>query len=228
MGFENTNFIDDLGHEVKEPNVFLGCLSAILIGVLFFGGIAGITFAVSMFSLPKESKEVVIKDGKKAITFIAPQGWACFDKNLTGEPYVMNKLFVAKDLMRADLETVSYKSVKYSLKKMKKDPGDIAKQVRAALKKKELKQAVLESEKVEIDEAYAGYKRVKCVYKNGYGYAVYKKSGLARCYYFKAVQSFMLVMAFKYEDSDKNREEAVKEEAKLAEMWEKAFVPKSN
>jgi hypothetical protein len=227
MGFENTNFIDDLGHDIKEPNFFLGCLSVFVIGALILGGIAAVTGIYTYFTLSKQSGPVVYKDGAKTITFIPPKGWACFNANASIGPYVLNKVFTEKAKYHAVLEKVSYKKVRYTKRKMMKDPGEMAKQVRAALKAKEMKDALLKTEKADIEKAYTGFKRVKCVYKNGYGYAVYKKEGLARCYYFKALQNFIITMAYIYEDSAENREEAQKEEPKLAEMWENAFKPQS-
>lgn len=221
MGFENTNFVDDLGHEVKEGNFFLGCLGFILIAGLFFGGIAGITAAYTYFTLSQQNGSPVFEDGKKTITFKPPEKWACFNAAAGLEPYVMNKIFVEKKKMQAVIETLPYRGIKYT--KIKSKPSDVSKQVREALKNRELKTAVLATEKKEIKANYEGYKREKCVYKNGYGYSVYKKGNIARCYYFKPVKNFMMVMAYIYEDSEENRPKALAEEVKIRDMWEKAF-----
>lgn len=225
-GLENTNFIDDLGKETKEGSLLGGCLLLLLIIVLVIGAIVAATAGFTLYTLSKQKADVVFKDGKRAITFKPPEKWACFNAKDVEGPYIVNKVFVEKKKYHAVLDKVSYKKVKYSKSRMQYSTADIAKQVRAALKAKELMTAVLDTEKAEVKAAYDGYKRVKCVYKKGYGYAVFKKPGLARCYYFRAVKNFMLVMVYIYEDSDKNRESAKAEEEKLKDMWEAAFVVK--
>jgi hypothetical protein len=225
MGFENTNFIDDLGHKVGQEHPILGCLTVLIVAFFAFGILGAIGGLYTYMALAQKAGNPAFKDGKKTITFKPPEKWACFNAAAAKEPYVMNKVFVEKTLMMAQLETLPYKGISYSKSLMQYDACDISGRVRSALKARELKDAHAD-EKKKIKDKYEGYKRVKCVYTGGYGYSIYKKDGIAKCYYFKGVKNFIIVMAYIYEDSDKNRDIALKEEAKIKDMWEKAFTVK--
>ena len=222
MGLENTNFIDDLGHKVGREHPILGCLTFIMIAGFVFCVIAAIGGVYTYYTLSQQAGSPAFKDGKTTITFKPPEAWACFNAKGPG-PYVMNKVFVEKAKMQAILQTLPYKCLEYSKTRLQYDACGISGQVRSALKKLELKEAHA-AEKKGILDKYEGYKRVKCVYRDGYGYSVYKKDGIAKCYYFRGVKKFIIVMTYIYEDSDKNRDIAQKEEAKLKDMWEEAFL----
>jgi hypothetical protein len=71
---------------------------------------------------------------------------------------------------------------------------------------------------------YAKYKRIKYGYRNGYGWASYKSGKNVAYYYFRALKNYMIVMTYDYDDSEKYTPAALEEQAKLVDMWEKAFA----
>jgi hypothetical protein len=228
MGFEDTNFIDDLGHKMGKDHPILGCLGIILAGGLLLAAGYGAIYLLSIYTKAFNLTPTVFNDGDKKITFDLPAGWISFDREKNNESYYLTRMFRNEQNSGAVLETVSYKSVKYTKKKMQKDTAEIAKQVRSVLKQKEIKHVTAGEKSVrkqvnDIIKEYAKYKRVKCGYRNGYGWACYKSGKNTVYYYFRALKNYMIVMTYDYDDSEKYTPAALEEQAKLVDMWEKAF-----
>jgi hypothetical protein len=228
MSFEGTNYISDLGHEVKEPKLLAGCLTLILAAAIIPGALFGTYFLLTNFTNFYDESEIAFYDGKRKLAFTTPPGWYCFNKE-GREPYFITKQFMNGQKSSATLRLATYKYVKYTPKKIRKSPGEIARQVRAALKQKEIKEALTQNgdtagEVKKIKKAYEGFKQAKSSYNGSYGYTLYRKGSSMHAYYFKPLKKYMLVMEYKYEDSEKYRGAALKEEKKLVEMWEAGFA----
>jgi hypothetical protein len=234
MGFENTNFIDDLGHDMKKDHPVMGCLGIILATALIicipFILLFGAVNYTKIFQGFMERVEFI--DAKQKIVFDAPAGWINFGREKNAEQYRLIKMFLNEQKSSVVLESAPYSKMKYTKKKMVKDTAGIARQIRALLKQKAVKDAEArgysdadegENPVDKVMDEYTGYKMVKSLYKNGYGYARYKKDNDICVYYFKPLKTFMMVMTYKFEDSEKYREQAKNEEEKLVLMWEKAL-----